>query len=157
MTEAVPAAGHKYEYTVKEVHPTCTETGTKTTTGKCSVCEDETVETVTLAVLAHERRTMPGVAATCTTEGFTDYVYCNRCGLVLEEATKIPVVDCEDNNHDGFCDYCYDTLRVNADGTKCNCVCHKQNGLMKFIYSILRFFWKLFGISRTCCEAGVHY
>jgi hypothetical protein len=28
---------------------------------------------------------------------------------------------------------------------------------MKLIYKFMLFFWKLFGINKTCCSASVHY
>lgn len=55
-----------------------------------------------------------------------------------------------DDNHDGVCDNC------GEDFTKdCDCFCHSESKFMQFIYKIVRFLWKLFGIEdRHFCACG---
>ncbi len=55
-----------------------------------------------------------------------------------------------DDNHDGVCDNC------GEDFTKdCDCFCHSESKFMQFIYKIVRFLWKLFGIEdRHFCDCG---
>lgn len=43
-----------------------------------------------------------------------------------------------------------------ATPTKCDCMCHKS-GFSGFIYKIIRIFWKIFGINKTCDCGAVHY
>lgn len=38
----------------------------------------------------------------------------------------------------------------------CDCICHKT-GFVGFIYKIVRLFWKLFKINKTCSCGAVHY
>ncbi len=39
---------------------------------------------------------------------------------------------------------------------ECSCMCHKT-GFMGFIYKIVNFFWKLFGMNKTCSCGVAHY
>ena len=161
----IPAAGKcnftKWNY---EATASCIQEGKKTR--ECTVCGK--VETVILPKTDHVLLVEEGYAATCKSEGKQNYAYCvvEGCpyvkgGAILDKnqagAKIAPYKHNEDTNGDKYCDYCGEYTQVNIDGTNCNCVCHKQNGLMKLIYGMLRFFWKLFGINKTCCSAGVHY
>lgn len=157
-TEHVDAKGHDYAETVKENPADCTTEGKKIITKTCKVCGATETVTETIAALGHDKRTIKGVPATCSTNGSTDYIYCNRCDTVLQDTTVIPATGCEDKNNDGFCDSCGDYLRINEDGTNCNCICHKKNVFMKLLYKFLNFFWKLFKIEKTCgCGAVQHW
>ena len=157
-TEHVDAKGHDYAETVKENPADCTTEGEKIITKTCKVCGATETVTETIAALGHDKRTIKGVPATCSTNGSTDYIYCNRCDTVLQDTTVIPATGCEDKNNDGFCDSCGDYLRINEDGTNCNCICHKKNVFMKLLYKFLNFFWKLFKIEKTCgCGAVQHW
>ena len=123
----------------------------------------------------HTIKTEAGYAATCDKAGKQDYVYCVIEGCpyakggapIGQLAGYEKYKDCNgkviealghgDHNGDDYCDHCGGFLQENEDGTNCNCICHKRHWFMRIIYKILSFFWKLFGISRTCCSAGVHY
>lgn len=40
----------------------------------------------------------------------------------------------------------------------CSCLCHNENPFIKgFIYPIVRFFWKIFGMNKTCSCGERHY
>ena len=156
-TESVPAKGHDYTETVTEKAATCTEAGSKTTVKTCKVCGNTETVSETIKALGHDERTIKGVAPTCSTDGTTDYIYCNRCDIVIQNSTKLPATGCEDENHDGFCDDCGTYLRTNEDGTNCNCICHKKNIFMRILYKILNFFWKLFKIEKTCACGTVQH
>ena len=69
---------------------------------------------------------------------------CDVCGSKLENITH------PDSNHDGICDNC------GEDFTKdCDCFCHSESKFMQFIFKIVRFLWKLFGIEdRHFCACG---
>ena len=157
-TEHVDAKGHDYAETSTEKAATCTAAGEKTTVKTCKVCGDTAIVKETIAALGHDKRTIKGVPATCSTNGSTDYIYCNRCDVVIQDTTVIPATGCVDTNNDGYCDSCGEYLRTNEDGSNCGCICHKKNGLMQFFYKILNFFWKLFKIEKTCdCGTVTHW
>lgn len=154
-----------------EQKPSCVVEGKKTR--KCLAC-GKTEEEI-LPKTDHTIKTEAGYAATCDKAGKQDYVYCVIEGCpyakggapIGQLAGYEKYKDCNgkviealghgDHNGDDYCDHCGGFLQENEDGTNCNCVCHKRHWLMRIIYKILSFFWKLFKISRTCCSAGVHY
>ena len=57
-----------------------------------------------------------------------------------------------DNDGDGICDGvdCDNEVPADDGSGACGCVCHKENILMQLMYKILRFFWKIFGIGKSC-------
>lgn len=154
-----------------EQKPSCVVEGKKTR--KCVAC-GKTEEEI-LPKTDHTIKTEAGYAATCDNAGKQDYVYCVIEGCpyakggapIGQLAGYEKYKDCNgkviealghgDHNGDDYCDHCGGFLHENEDGTNCNCICHKRHWFMRIIYKILSFFWKLFGISRTCCSAGVHY
>lgn len=154
-----------------EQKPSCVVEGKKTR--KCLAC-GKTEEEI-LPKTDHTIKTEAGYAATCDKAGKQDYVYCVIEGCpyakggapIGQLAGYEKYKDCNgkviealghgDHNGDDYCDHCGGFLHENEDGTNCNCICHKRHWFMRIIYKILSFFWKLFGISRTCCSAGVHY
>lgn len=78
---------------------------------------------------------------------------CDNCG---EEIT--PDADCDKNGHvdsdnDGVCDNCGDVM---PEVKNCKCICHKK-GFAGFIYKIIRFLWKLFGMKKVCDCGLSHY
>ena len=95
---------------------------------------------------------IPAVKATCETDGSTEGRYCSECGTVFKEVQVVPATGHGDYNGDGHCDACGKT----NDGP-CDCICHKDFWLMKIIYKILQFFWKLFKIGHTCSCGATHY
>ena len=118
----------------------------------CSVCSAE--EELTIRPTGkHELRNNKGVPATCDRAGSSDYKSCINCSY-MEASTVIPALGHADTDGNGKCDNCNDNMNaLKADG----CICHKDNGFMKFIYKILSFFWKLFKINKTCDCGAVHY
>lgn len=102
-----------------------------------------------------------------------------RKGLPLAEK----ICNCLDGNHlfseyisngdateeaDGtktaICDFCGTVDTVidegskldNNDNSKCSCSCHKS-GIIAFIWKLLNFFYKLFGMNKTCACGVAHY
>ena len=100
----------------------------------------------------HKIVIIPAVKATCETAGSSQGKYCEYCGLILVEPQTIPATGHGDYDGDGSCDACG---RPN-DGP-CDCICHKDFWLMRVIYKILQFFWKLFKIGHTCSCGATHY
>lgn len=100
---------------------------------------------------SHTWYTQPEIAPTCTTEGYSAYKYCVTCGVEIESVV-IPKLDHKDANGDGMCDYCTHTEAAPS----CSCMCH-STGFMKFIYSIVRFFWMITKSTPTCSCGAHHY
>ena len=66
----------------------CTEDGVKTYT--CADC-GKTKEEL-LPAMGHDTVTVSGLAATCTTAGYTESSYCSRCGEVFVPQEEIPAL-----------------------------------------------------------------
>ena len=99
------------------------------------------------------------VKPTCTAGGHLEYYECTRCSysqyVIDHDAFYVAPTGHKDNGK-GECDVCGKTLA--GDYTdNCGCICHKESGFMKFIYKIVNFFWKLFGIKKTCDCGNAHY
>ena len=101
--------------------------------------------------------------ATCTREGYNGYYKCFSCSYDqhLDEAWRqnnvIAKKNHEDNNGDDKCDECNAKIYGEDSNGACGCICHKENWFSKLIYKILCFFWKLFGIGKSCECGTVHY
>ena len=76
----------------------------------------------------------------------TSSAVCSICGKT------IPATGHADNNGDGKCDKC-----GAVTGTVCNHICHSENGFLKFIWNIAKFFCRLFGIKQYCDCGAAHY
>lgn len=149
--ETIKAKGHSYE--VSENTATCIDDGFLTY--KCTVCGD-TKNGGIVHALGHERGEWEIIKApTCTKEG-KKQARCTVCGTIL--ATEvIEVTDHVDNDGDGYCDECSKDMGDPDYNGDCGCICHKKHPLMKFLYTILRFFWKIFHIRKTCYCKVIHY
>ncbi len=135
---------------------TCSQTGRGNKL--CTECNTYS-ETVTIPSLEHNFKIMPASEATCQTPGHTSYKACTNCAYT-EEATKIPALGHEDANANGKCDRCGFEMYVKDDGSNsaCGCMCHNDSWFIaKLIYPIVRFFWKLFKMNKTCSCGATHY
>lgn len=150
--EVVPALGHDWsgEWVVTK-EPTCTRKGKETL--KCTRCDK--TQTRDVDALGHKIVVDPAVPATCTKEGLTEGSHCERCGKIIVAQEKV-IKPHFDGDGDGKCDECGKEIKHSTD-LNCNCICHKQYWLMKLVYKILRFFWKLFKIGHGCDCGAVHY
>lgn len=105
-------------------------------------------------------KTVAKVEATCTVGGHKAYEECMRCSfseyMADHDAFYIAPNGHKDDDNNGKCDACKTTLRED-ESRDCGCICHKESGFMKFIYKILRFFWKLFKINPVCDCGYKHY
>ena len=77
---------HSHTYTSVVTAPTCTEKGYTTYTCTCG----DTYTANEVAALGHKEVVDEGYAATCTEEGLSDGVHCDRCNEVLTEQEVIP-------------------------------------------------------------------
>ncbi|MCQ2462395.1 MAG: DUF4091 domain-containing protein [Clostridia bacterium] len=120
--------------------PTCKAEGVRTFT--CRDCPETKTEKIPTVPHSYSHSV---VNPTCTEKGYT----LHKCAL------------CGSEYKDNYTDA---TGHVFADGSdtcsvcskKCSCMCH-QTGFMGFLYKIVGFFWKLFGINRVCECGKVHY
>lgn len=109
--------------------------------------------------LDHTYLYQPEEIATCERAGHSEYYRCVRCldenggGLTKE---IYPALGHVDGDNDGKCDECNSKL-YDEDTNNCSCMCHKEGWLMKFIYKIVNFFWKLFKINHSCACGATHY
>ena len=105
-------------------------------------------------------KTVAEVKSTCTVGGHKAYEECTRCSfseyMVDRDSYYTDPLGHNDNNGDGQCDTCKTTIRED-ESKNCGCICHKESGFMKFIYKILKFFWKLFKMNPVCACGHEHY
>ncbi|MGN1195336.1 MAG: hypothetical protein ACI4SB_07615, partial [Acutalibacteraceae bacterium] len=148
QTRSIAALQHEWSAWEVVVKATCQHGGEEKSV--CANCGE--VKTRTTAKTDHHIVIIPAVKATCETDGSTQGKYCDECGTVFEEPQTVPATGHGDYDGDGYCDAC-----GQANEGPCECICHKNFWLMKIIYKILRFFWKLFGIGRTCACGATHY
>lgn len=92
---------------------------------------------------------VPGKAATCEKDGYSDYTICLACNA-LSESKPLAATGHTDDDLDGNCDKCRSVM--NPEG-HCSCFCHGESSLEQFAFKIINFFWKLFKINDTC-ECG---
>lgn len=150
--EVIPALGHTEEI-ISGISATCITAGL-TEGKKCSVCGEVLVDLKVLPALGHD--IVIDVEAkdpTCTESGTTEGKHCTRCDYKVE-AEEIEPLGHTDDDHDGKCDTCGDTIYISIENCKCNC--HKK-GIVKFFFKIGLFFQKIFKKNRIC-KCGVwHY
>ena len=148
------ALNHNLVVDVEAKDATCTESGT--TEGKhCTRC-DYKIEAKEIPALNHNFVVDVEVKdATCTESGTTEGKHCTRCDYKIE-AKEIAPFGHTDSNNDGKCDRCGAVIEGYNPSANCNHICHKK-GILHFFYLIARFFWKLFGVKRTCSCGVSHY
>ena len=160
-SSTIAPTGHKYtDETGAEnfviVPATCDAKGSKYLV--CTVCGYEnTKDAIPYGTPSgHYLFIKEGYAPTCTEDGLTEYVYCLREGCDYEvHAKKIPATGHNDNG-DGMCSSCGNKL-YESGSKSCGCLCHKDSVIMRFIYKIVLFFWKLFRIKHDCGCGSIHY
>lgn len=151
---------HKFEV-IGETPATCTKNAY--VTEQCKVCRDIRIVETEGTMLEHEYIDCKAVAPTCEADGHSAYLKCVDCGAVKDKITaaedpSYAATGHSDADSDGKCDECYKLLYETEDGEKsCGCICHKESWIMRIIYKILNFFWKLFKISKTCNCGAVHW
>lgn len=113
------------------------------------------ITSVILVKKYHTFVVVDGSTATCTSDGVTDYKFCTMCGYVQHSET-IPAYGHTDADGNDRCDRC-GILYENNGALVCSCNCHKKGTINELFYKILLFFWKLFGINKSCDCGTVHY
>ena len=150
--EIEKALGHDWSGAwVVTKEPTCTKKGQEKLT--CKRCDKS--QTRPIDALGHDVVIDPAVPATCTEPGLSEGSHCGRCGEVLK-AQETVIKPHRDADGDGKCDECGKEIKHSTD-LNCDCICHKQFWLMKVVYAIVRVFWKLFKIGKSCDCGATHY
>lgn len=90
--------------------------------------------------------------ASCTKDG-TKTAKCEYCDKTDTIADANSAKGHIDSDGDGICDICGEVI---SEVKNCKCICHKS-GIAGFFYKIFRFFWRLFGINKTCDCGKLHY
>ena len=90
---------------------------------------------------------------TCTEQGYTTYTC--ECGDNYVD-DYVNATGHADNDNNGYCDICSETVEVETPSDYCDCGCH-QTGIKKIIYVIVLFFQRLFGLNKTCGCGVIHY
>ena len=93
---------HEYVFVKITLEPTCFEEGQRLM--ECIECGKEKTEVLEKA--PHREKTVPGKAATCTEDGWTDAIVCDFCRQILDYADYIPATGHSDENGDMRCDDC---------------------------------------------------
>lgn len=139
------------EEEIPAVAPTCTETGF--TTGiKCSECGEIIIAQQEIPALGHDYNSFV-VTPTCTEQGYTTYTC--ECGDTYAD-DYVDTIGHADNDNNGYCDICNETVEVETPSDDCDCGCH-QTGIKKIIYVIILFFQRLLGLNKTCDCGTIHY
>ena len=144
--------GHNFSGETVIIEPTCTGQGSKNV--KCIRC-DEIKLVETYGAAGHNYITLSeAVYPTCTLPGKDVSKACVKCGLEVP-GTVIPALGHTEPNEEGKCSVCSALV---YDGSKyCSCLCHNDSFIMKFIYKIALFFWKLFKMNPACDCGFEHY
>lgn len=147
-TETITAENTKVDHTFSDSwtidkDATCAEEGIKSHHCKnCDATKDETV----LNKLAHIY--VPDVTeSTCNEDG--KIIYTCSCGDTYSKT--LYATGHTDNDDDGICDECSESVEK-----ECSCNCHRS-GIMIVIWKVIQFFYKLFGINKTCAYGVAHW
>ena len=155
----VSAYGHRYinedgKENAVVVAPGCTTQGSKYLV--CVLCDAKTEPTAYGTPKGHQLYIEKGYGATCTENGYTDYEYCLREGCSYVKEPETIKATGHNDNGSGTCVNCSKPL-YEGGSKACNCMCHSDSFIIKFIYKIVLFFWKLFRIKADCACDGIHY
>ena len=149
--------------TENAIDATCTEDG-KTAVLYCSDC-NEYFDGEKIEALIHDIVIDEAVEPTCTETGLKEGSHCSHCTDATVEQEEIPALDHIDADGDYICDngcdYEFekpvdptpDTPDDPAD-TDCDHICHSDNGIVSFLWKIVNFLQKLFGVQQDC-DCGI--
>ncbi len=139
VADYIDATGHSHTATVTTPATHLTE-GLLTYTCTCGDTYAEAIAKITEHTFTEEIIT----ESTCTAKG--KKLFTCECGYSYsEEIAKTSHVNA---NGDYACDICGNNI--------CSHMCHKS-GFMGFIWKIVRFFWKIFGMNPLCECGAQHY
>ncbi|MBQ7118293.1 MAG: leucine-rich repeat domain-containing protein [Clostridia bacterium] len=153
ITDEDSATGHSFTKYVSDNNATCIENGTKT--AKCDNCEVTETITDEGSKTGHNYELEDVYKPNCNTDGYGIYI-CTNCEDSYYDYDNYKATSHKDENGDGICDECTEDVDEESKNEKCSCLCH-SSGVMKIIYKIIRFFWKIFKINKTCSCGIAHY
>lgn len=134
------AIGHSHTSKITTPATHLTE-GVKTYTCDCG---DTYTESIT-KTKEHTYTVLSVVAPSCEKDGYTMFVC--ECGESYNDK-----ISATGHNYEG--NYCVNCGESKTDN--CSCNCHK-GGFNGFIWKLLRIFYKLFGMNKTCACGMAHY
>lgn len=145
-TEEIPALpDHDVKAWVRLADPTCSRKGEEA--GRCEKCDK--FVTIILDKLPHSTYSEISDPPTCTVYGVV-HNFCYNCTF-SEIAEYLPPTGHSDADLDDYCEKCGKYLKE-----ECTHICH-ETGFLGFIWKIIRFFTKLFGIEPACSCGERHY
>ncbi len=93
-------------------------------------------------------------SSTCVEHGYTAGLYCPECDEYIWGHEEMELLDWHwDSDGDGMCDDCGAEIFYE----ECPHFCHSENAFVRFIWRIVRFFSKLFGLNPVCECGEFHY
>lgn len=97
-----------------------------------------------------------GTYSNCTEHGYSGGLYCNECEEFISGHEELPLDEGyhTDDDFDDICDLCGAEIIWEEE---CEHMCHSDNWFMKIIWTITRFFNKLFGTNQYCECGEAHY
>ncbi len=158
------AGSHVCTDWVVEVKATCLQEGRKTSI--CKVCGYKNVQIIDAVLDSNgkpKHQFMPledEKLPTCTEKGWSPHMYCQTCGTHKpgEDVPAIGHLFDPESTNPNFCSRCNSyVLQGKEEVYVCDCICHNQDGLAAFFFKIVCFFYQILGISKQCCENGLHY
>ncbi len=100
----------------------------------------------------HELKYEPEIYSTCTEAGYTEGLYCEECEEFIFGHEEIPADEHWDWDRNGKCDICGAETEISY----CSHICHSESSFLSFIWKIINFFNKIFGIN-AFCECGLYH
>ncbi|MBQ3085827.1 MAG: leucine-rich repeat domain-containing protein [Clostridia bacterium] len=148
----VPALGHSFTKYEEVLAPDCENSGLEKAVCDRG-CGAENEQSV--PALGHSfTNYVSNNDATCEEDG-TKTALCDRgCGkrkTVTDKGSKLPHID-EDG--DEVCDVCGNSVYISVE--ECECTCHHTDVFNRFVYKIIQFIRRMFGINSSCDCGTVH-